>query len=68
MAIILRHNVGRNTEALVLLMETAKERKADLVLVQEPPSFEGSSHQTFDFWRARRNNRIRLGSHWRRLG
>lgn len=49
MAIILRQNVGMNLKVLLLLMETAKERKADLVMVQEPPSFEDNSHPTPTF-------------------
>jgi ribonuclease HI len=51
MAVILQHNVGGDAERLVALMETAKERKADLVLVQEPPKFEGSKHPAFEFLR-----------------
>ena len=35
------------------MMETAVERGADLVLVQEPPAFEGVRHPGFDFLRTR---------------
>ena len=35
-------------------METAIERRADLVLVQEPPEFRGYSHPGFDYLRAGR--------------
>ena len=35
-------------------METAVERGADLVLVQEPLMFNGNSHPSFDFLRAGR--------------
>lgn len=40
MAKILQQNAGKSSEALVHLMETVKERKTDLMLVQEPPLFE----------------------------
>ena len=54
MAIILQQNVGRQGTALVALMETARGRKADLVLVQEPPEFEGHRHPAYNFLRAGR--------------
>ena len=41
MAAILQKNVGKEVEALTALMVTAMKRRADLVLVQEPPEFEG---------------------------
>ena len=49
MAVILQQNVGKWGDALVALMETARERKADLVLVQEPPEFAGHRHPAFEF-------------------
>lgn len=45
---ILQQNVGRDPEALAYLMEAAVERRADLVLVQEPPKNRGYSHASFD--------------------
>jgi hypothetical protein len=44
----LQHNVGKCGEALHCLLETAKERKADLVIIQEPPVFAGYAHPSFD--------------------
>ena len=51
---ILQQNLGKKGEALVLLMETAVIKGADLVLMQEPPSFDGNSNPAFDFLRAGR--------------
>ena len=36
MVVILQQNVGKKAESLVLPMETAVERGAEVVLVQEP--------------------------------
>ena len=52
MAVILQHNLGRRADAVVALMETAKEQKADVVLVQEPPALDGSKQPAFEFLRA----------------
>ena len=41
MAVFLQQNVQGTAEGLTTLMETAVKEKADLVLVQEPPTFEG---------------------------
>ena len=54
MAVILQQDVARQGDALVALMETARERKADLVLVQEPPEFVGHRHPAFEFLQAGR--------------
>ena len=46
-------------------METAVERKADLVLVQEAPAFRGSRHPAFDFlWSGRTLTARRRNSEW----
>ena len=54
MAVILQQNVGKRVEALTMLMETAMERKADLVLVQEPPACVTTTHPGYTFLRDRR--------------
>ena len=54
MAVVLQQNLGGRLEALMMLIETAMERKAGLVLVQEPPECEGIRHPCYDFLRARR--------------
>ena len=41
MALILQANVGTITEALHCVLETAKEKGADLVMIQEPPIGRG---------------------------
>lgn len=53
-ALILQQNMGKRPEALVLLIGTAKERGSDLMLIQEPPPFEGNRHPAFQFLRAER--------------
>ena len=50
MAVVLQQNMGGAVEAQ---METAVEKGADLVWVQEPPAFEGVRHPDFDFLRTR---------------
>ena len=52
--VFLQQNVQGTAEALTALMETAVKEKADLVLVQEPPTFEGNRHPGFEFLRAGR--------------
>ena len=41
MALILQANVGKITEALHCVLETAKKRGSDLVIIQEPPTGRG---------------------------
>ena len=53
MAVVLQQNMGGGVEALTLLMETAMERRADLVLMQEPPEFEESDIQDSTFYEQR---------------
>ena len=48
MAHTLQQNVCRSPVAWVCLLETAQERGADLVLVQEPPEDHRYSHPEFD--------------------
>ena len=51
MATILQANVGKSAEALHCVLETAMERKADLVIFQEPPTGRGEfapRHPTYD--------------------
>ena len=52
--VFLQQNVQGTAEALTALMKTAVKEKADLVLVQEPPTFEGNRHPGFEFLRAGR--------------
>ena len=54
MAVVLQENVQGGVEALTAVMETAVRERADLVLVQEPPAFEGVGHPGFEFLRAGR--------------
>lgn len=49
MLLALQHNVGRMAEALVSVMETAARRKAEPVLIQDPPQYQGSSHPAYDY-------------------
>lgn len=51
---ILQQYMCKKAEGLVLLMETAVTKGADLVLVQEPPLFDGNRHPAFDCLRAGR--------------
>ena len=41
MALILQANVGKSVSVLHCILETAKERKTDLVIIQEPPVGRG---------------------------
>lgn len=53
MEVVLQQNMGGAVEVLTAQMETAVERGADLVWVQEPPAFEGVRQPGFDFLRTR---------------
>ena len=65
MAVILQQNVGGGVEAMTSLLETAMRERADLVLVQEPPAFEGVRHPGYDFLRAGRVMTMRrVDSDW----
>ena len=65
MATILQHNVGRSADTLAALMETAVKRRADLILVQEAPPFQGSRHPAFDLlWSGRALTARRRDSEW----
>lgn len=65
MAKFLQHNVKRSAEMLHSLLETAKERNVDLVLVQEPPGCR-PSHPAYDFLssKGRALSARRVGSDW----
>ena len=41
MALILQANVGKSVGVLHCILETAKERMTDLVIIQEPPTGRG---------------------------
>ena len=45
---ILQHKVEKSGDSLHCLLETGLKRKSDLVLVQEPPLFNGYAHPGFD--------------------
>ena len=49
MLLTLQRNVGGMAGALVSVMETAVKRKADPVLIQELPRYQGSSHPAYDY-------------------
>ena len=51
MATILQANVGKNADTLHCVLETAMNRKADLVIFQEPPIGRGEfavRHPAYD--------------------
>ena len=65
MATFLQHNTRKSDTALAALMQTALERKADIVLVQEPPEFRGNRHPAFRYlWRDRVLTAVRIDSNW----
>ena len=65
MAVFIQHNVGGSANALVSLMETAMERRADIVLVQEPPEYDGNRHPGYEYlWAGRVMTARRKDSDW----
>ena len=65
MVTFLQHNAQKSDSALVALMQTALERKADIVLVQEPPEFRESRHPAFRYLRKNRVlTAVRIDSDW----
>jgi hypothetical protein len=52
---ILQHNSRKDGEVLTALMEMAVERGADVVLIQEPPTFQKYRHLAYQYiWSPRR--------------
>jgi hypothetical protein len=63
---ILQHNCRKGGEVLMALMETVVERGADVVLIQEPPTFQHYRHPAYQYiWsRGRVMTARRITSDW----
>jgi hypothetical protein len=46
---LLQHNSRKEGEVLTALMEMAVERGADVVLIQEPPTFQNYRHPVYQY-------------------
>ena len=58
-------NCRKSGEVLTAAMESGVELEADLVLIQEPPTFQGWRHPAFDFiWGGRVLTGVRKDSVW----
>ena len=65
MAVFIQHNMGGSANTLVSLMETAMERRADIVLVQETPEYDGNRHPGYEyFWAGKVMTVRRKDSDW----
>ena len=65
---ILQHNCARSGDVLHNLCETGKERKADILLIQEPPTNTKyrPSHPAYHLtWAAKTAIGVRVDTGWR---
>ena len=60
---VMQHNCRRSGDSFTLLMQWADKRKADCVLVQEPPVYKGYSQYGYEIcWGERVTTAVRLDS------